>query len=214
MSFRTWIRVLRNSDVDSLRQEIENTDLKVSIIWMAGAGIIGTILGMLILFLYQVIKFIIVGDSGSQISDLFNAYTQLLQVRIPGEFELSLGIVFLFVLFSPIVIAPLGLLFISGILYSLAKMRGGEGEFDTQTYLISTFAAPLNFISLVFRSVPYLGITIVVIIGVFQVFLANRALQAAHNFAASQSLRVILIPLIFVGIFLIFGFGIMALWWF
>ncbi|MEJ2011324.1 MAG: ABC transporter permease [Anaerolineales bacterium] len=98
--------------------------------------------------------------------------------------------------------------FLSLILFVIAKMIGGEGDFLTQSYLLSLPLVPLVFIiallgrlgftGAVFAPLAPLGLERIIAIGLglYGFFLSLLALQAAHDFKATRAVNVALIALL------------------
>ncbi|MGD1996628.1 MAG: ABC transporter permease [Anaerolineae bacterium] len=94
---------------------------------------------------------------------------------------------------------------IAFILFVVAKIVGGEGDFLTHCYLLSLPAVPLTVIGFLFgravvlaavlRPLAPLGLERIIpmLLGVYGFFIMLLAFQAAHNLSASQAIRATLI---------------------
>jgi len=102
---------------------------------------------------------------------------------------------------------PIVFLIGSGILYLIARALGGQGDFNTQTYLISLFAAPLGMASGVLGPIPLLGGLISLAISIYQLLLLTYALVSAHKYETSKAIITWAIP---VGVVLILSICALA----
>jgi hypothetical protein len=82
---------------------------------------------------------------------------------------------------------PLGFFIGQGIIYLLARAMGGTGSFMTQSYVMSTFWAPL----LVLRSIPIVGGFIGIIAGLYSLYLTYLALQPTQRLDSTKSMMVV-----------------------
>ncbi len=93
----------------------------------------------------------------------------------------------------------------NGILFGIAKLFGGRGEYAVQTYLQSLYIVPLGIITLVLyliSLVPILGnfIYYPVLFGVsiFGIILSVRSIKATHDFTTGRAVLVVIAPMIVV----------------
>jgi osmoprotectant transport system permease protein len=99
-------------------------------------------------------------------------------------------------------------IFIGLVLYIIAKVIGGEGDFLTHCYLLSLPLVPLLFIlsligklgllGAIFQPLAPLGLERVLALpfGLYGFFLAMLALQAAHSLKSTQAINVALVALL------------------
>lgn len=93
----------------------------------------------------------------------------------------------------------------SGILYVLAKVFGGTGDFTVQSYLLSLVAVPTGIVNSVLGLVPVLGI-LSIVVGLYAIFLDVYAIKSSHALDTTKAAVVVLIPVVVV-IVLIALFG-------
>jgi hypothetical protein len=98
---------------------------------------------------------------------------------------------------------PLVFYLSNGIIYVVALILGGKGNFNSQAYLYSLFYVPLGLIAGLasFSSlIPNIGRYIVSIlylsITVINIQLAIRILKVVHSFTTGRALAVIFLPLL------------------
>jgi len=105
-----------------------------------------------------------------------------------------------------IVMIPLGALIGGAILYVIAKLLGGTGDFKTHFYLPSLFAAPMA-IAGVFGVIPLIGMLVSFAILLYSLYLTTLAYKEAHGFDTLKAILVWLIPFIIVGVLMLLVFG-------
>jgi hypothetical protein len=91
----------------------------------------------------------------------------------------------------------------NGIFYVLARIFGGQGDFTTQTYLVSLFQVPLGMILSVLSvisAIPFAGPCIAGLISllasIYSLVLMVRALKVAHHMPTKRVVAVILVPVV------------------
>ena len=97
-----------------------------------------------------------------------------------------------------LILAPVFFLIGSGIFFGLAKLFGGTGSFEEQTYLLATFSAPIMIVNGVIGVVPILGGCVSFIIYIYQLLLSFYAIKVVHGLESGKSAAVVLIPKIVV----------------
>jgi len=131
-------------------------------------------------------------------------YEQILAVTA-GSMAAAVGSAFCAaILFTPILFGIGSLIY-----FAVAKLFGGEGEFEEQTYFLSTFAAPLIIVSSVIGIIPFLGGCVAFILWVYRVVLTYFAVKVAHNLTSGQAVIVALTPII-IGLLLICCCGVVV----
>jgi hypothetical protein len=86
-----------------------------------------------------------------------------------------------------LIFTPLTFFIGQGIVYLLARAMGGTGNFMTQSYVMSTFWAPL----LVLRSIPIVGGFIGIIAVLYSLYLTYLALQPTQRLESNKALMVV-----------------------
>jgi len=82
---------------------------------------------------------------------------------------------------------PIGFFVGQGIIYLIAKMVGGNGSYMEQSWVMSTFWAPI----LVLTNIPIIGGIIGLVAWIYSLYLTYLALQPTHRMNSSQALTVV-----------------------
>jgi hypothetical protein len=193
--FQTWINVITKpseATFDEERHQPEAT-LTTALIWMAVAGVIAAIFGAI----GAGIQGMMGGMAGlaplldAMPPDMARELAPFMVQQAGGTFA-SVGIAFCVGLFG----VPLGFLIGSGIWFVLAKLFGGTGEFEEQSYLLATFSAPLTIVSSVLGVIPLAGPCLSFFLGIYQQVLTYFAMKVSHNMTSGRALGVVLTPVI------------------
>src|SRR5689334_2402673 len=102
---------------------------------------------------------------------------------------------------------PIGFFVGQGIIYLIAKMVGGNGSYMEQSWVMSTFWAPI----LVLTNIPIIGGIIGLVAWIYSLYLTYLALQPTHRMNSSKALTVvgILVAIVVVlGMCLFFTVGL------
>ena len=95
-----------------------------------------------------------------------------------------------------IISVPIGFLIGAGILWILAKLFGGTGQYLTHAFLLSLFYVPLTAAADVLGLIPLLGGLIALAIGLYSIYLAILATASAHRLDTGRATWVVLIPVL------------------
>lgn len=198
------INAILHPKPDTFQQQLDHTNLWSGIGWVAVAGAItGFIQAAMLMYVY------IDGFTGPIPSHIIFSLSVRLATR-------SIGLA---------VIAVVLLFGLSIIYYIVATMMSGQGEFESQTYLMTTYTAPLFIIAgVLFRTLQlspifsflygyvfiqdflYLLIGGLVFIG-YHIYLSNLVIQVVYKFSQQRSAKV---SRIFVGIVILATFSYAA----
>ncbi len=202
---QTWINVLTHPGDAAFQEERLKPQAKIAtaIIWVIIAAVIAAIFGG--------ISMAIGGGAGFMQNIMLN---QDIPPEMRQQFAqyaaMGSGTVFGAV-FGTLIFAPLAFLVGSGILFVVAKMFGGEGSFEEQTYLLATFWAPITIINAVLGVIPFLGACLGFIISIYQLVLATFAIKVSHNLPGGKAAATVLIPIVVVFLCIICAFFFMML---
>jgi hypothetical protein len=200
-SLAIWRNVLTKPSEATFAAEKErpNATLITALIWVVAASLIN--------FIAQAITFLLF-DPVQQFIDI---YTELLvasgtsQTMIDEILSQMGGDGFkntlLLGLFLGVILSPIIFLLGSGILWGVARVFGGNGDYSKQTYLISTYYAPLMIINVLASFIPFLGLLIAVGVMVYQVVLTYFAMRVAHQLTPGKAMGAIVTP--FIGLFFV-----------
>jgi hypothetical protein len=81
------------------------------------------------------------------------------------------------------------------VLFILAKMFGGQGDFMTHTYLLSLSYTPVHIVETALSFVPCISL-ITIVLPFYQLFCAGRAIEASHRLRPGRAQLVAFLPLI------------------
>lgn len=99
-------------------------------------------------------------------------------------------------IFVPIM-AAITLFIGSGIFYIIARILGGKGSYQTQTYLIAIYMAPLGIIG-VLAMIPFVGILVSLGVTIYMLYLLTLALKETHKFTTGRAVLTWLLPVIVI----------------
>ncbi len=201
-SIEIWRNVLKQPSEATFAAELEQegAQLNTAIIWVIAASLIN--------FIAQAITFLLF-DPVQQFIDLYSefmlangtsqaAVDELFAQVSNDTFSNSL----LLGLFLGVILFPLFFLIGSGFLWVVARAFGGSGTYGQQTYLLSTFYAPITIIKVLFSFIPFLGFFVNIALSIYQLILAYFALRVVHQFTPGKAMGSIVIPTL--GIFAFF----------
>jgi len=97
-----------------------------------------------------------------------------------------------------ILLAPLFFLIGAGLLYLLARLLGGNGDFGRYAYLLASFQAPITILNAVLNFIPVAGGCLAIAFSLYGFILAYFATKVEHNLSSGRALIAVLIPLILI----------------
>lgn len=124
-----------------------------------------------------------------------------------------------------IILMPIGamisILIVSGVYYLFAKLLGGNGTYDKQTYLYAIFYAPLAVILAVLALIPtvimflpgmtmvssLIGMTLRLLVCIYMVYLLTLALKEVHKYSTGKAILTWLIPALILGVIILVFVG-------
>ncbi len=195
-SITIWRNVLTQPSEATFAAEKENpnANLTTALIWVVAAALIN--------FIAQAITFLVFDP----VQDFIDVYTEFLNTSgmsdaVTEEFLAQLASdsfrnSLLFGLLLGVILFPIFFLIGSGILWVIARVFGGNGDFSQQTYLISTYYTPLTIIKVIASFLPIVGLFINLIIFGYQFVLTYFALRVAHQLTPGKSIGTILVPMV------------------
>jgi hypothetical protein len=119
--------------------------------------------------------------------------------EVQAQFMASTGITAGAVLTSlciTIILAPIFFLIGSLIYFAVAKLLGGVGTFEQNSYILATFAAPLMIVSGALSVIPVAGSCLGIVVWIYQIFLTYLSMKATHRLSTGSALVVALTPII------------------
>ncbi len=188
MNFNLW-RDSLTKPVKTFKKEKHKANLTEGAKHIAVAGVIsGFIMG-----LYQLIVGVEIA------SELFPMYSPPTGVE---AFFSSL-------ILTPIV-SVIGWLIVSAILFVLALMFGGKGNYKTQSYLYAIYSAPLSVISTIVSLIPFAGPLLAFIALLYGLYLLTMALKEAHQYSTIKAVLTWLVPVLIIAVIVIVAIAIAA----
>ncbi len=122
-----------------------------------------------------------------------------------NEFFPSSTTFLMFSLCAGLIGTPITFYLGNGVLYTIARLFGGQGDFATQAYLQSLYLVPMGIIMVVLyfvSLVPLVGNIIyyplLFAMSIFGIVLSIRSTKVAHRFSTGKALLTIFTPLIVV----------------
>lgn len=106
----------------------------------------------------------------------------------------------LFLLILTPISSILSLIIGSSILYLLAKLFGGKGDYSTQTYLLSLYQAPMLLLTTMVAFIPLAGAVINIAIAVYSLYLLTLALKETHNYSTGRAVATWLLSMIILAV--------------
>lgn len=191
--WQTWLNVLTHPEEATFEQERikPNANLSTALIYIIIGAVVSAILGF-------------IGVGLTLPNQMMMVQQMLAQAELPPEVKSQLGGLFTGGFMTgmagvggvaSIIWAPIGFLIGVGILYLIARLLGGTGDFGNYAYLIATFQAPLTIAEALVGLVPFLGGCVVAILSIYGLVLTYFATKVAHNLTSGRAIAVILIPI-------------------
>ncbi len=88
----------------------------------------------------------------------------------------------------------IGFFIVQAILFTVARVLGGTGDFNTQAYLQSLYFVPIYIVDGVL-SIPFLGALISFVLGLYSLYLTTLALKVTHRYDTTKAVLTWGIPL-------------------
>jgi hypothetical protein len=193
--FQTWINVLTKPSEETFEGERgqPGATLSTALIWMAIAGVIAAVFGGIGAGIQGLMGGI--GGLGTFLEmlppEVADQYGPLLAQQAGFSLATIAG-TFCFTLIA----VPIAFLIGSGIWFVIAKLFGGTGEFEEQSYLLATISAPMTIINGVLAIIPFVGACLSLLIVIYQLVLTYFAMKVSHNLTSGRALGVVLTPVV------------------
>jgi hypothetical protein len=191
--WQTWLNVLTHPEDATFEQERvkPNATLSTALIYIVIGAVVSAIFGFIGAGLTLPSQMTMVQNMLAQANLPPEAKSQLANLLTSGMMTGMAGVGGI----VSIIWAPIGFLIGVGILYLIARLLGGTGDFGNYAYLIATFQAPLTIAEAIVGLVPVLGGCVVGILGIYGLVLTYFATKVAHNLTSGRAIAVILIPI-------------------
>ena len=96
------------------------------------------------------------------------------------------------------IVAVIVVLIVSVVLYVMAMILGGKGKFESQTYYISVYYAPIIILTSIFSLIPVAGGILSLLLGLYSLYLLTMAMKYTHSFTIMKAVLTWLIPCIVI----------------
>jgi hypothetical protein len=171
LNFKIWMDVLEQP-IQTFKKAKKNADLMQGLMYVAVAGVI---IGIL---------------SGIKIAVYGNAMTSLLP-SLPGAFGV---VAFIATVIATPIANVLSWLFVSAIMYVMARLLEGKGNFKTQSYLYAIYVAPIGIISAVLGLIPVIGGILSIIPAIYGLYLLTMSLKETHGYSTGRAILTWILP--------------------
>jgi len=111
---------------------------------------------------------------------------------------------------AALIITPIGFLIGTGILYLIARLFGGTGDFGRFAYLLAAIQAPISIVSALLGFVPLLGSCLTAVLSIYSLVLTYFAIKVEHSLTGGKAIGVLLTPLILFSLLIACGVAAMA----
>ncbi len=194
-SMAVWQRVLRNPGEAVFVAEMEQPYARwaTAVIWLFGAGLVTVLVWLLVFLVLNPMEQSVpmmrdfLQQLGASETAVAETITQMQQTAQASTFLMLCGM---------LVGIPMLTLAWSGMLWLTAKLLGGRGSLEKQTFLLSTFIAPLTMVGVLLYLFPFLGPLLVMGLGFYNLYLTYFALRAAHSLTPAQAASAVAVPLV------------------
>lgn len=192
--FQTWMNVLTRPNEVTYEAELHQPQVSL------GTALIWIVIASVALAVFSTISAVIAGALGTG-----SSMTQMLlsQADLPPEVQAQFattaavgGTTILGTLCGTLILAPIGFLIGSAIYFGIAKLFGGVGSFEQNTYMLATFTAPIMIVSGALGIIPFLGGCLSLVVSLYQIFLTYLAMKVTHRLSNGAALAVALTPVV------------------
>ncbi len=203
--FQSWMNVLFHPGEAAFEEELAKPQAKLStaIIWVVIAGVIAAVFSMARVAVQSLVM-----GGGSMWQPILSEMPPEMQ-REFGQYLMGsagLGVAALGGAFCmSLIMIPVGFLIGSLIWFVLAKIFGGDGDFEGQTYLMATYTAPLMIVNSVISIIPFLGACVAFFLWIYQIALTYFMLKVSHNLSSGKALTIVLLPVILLLLCIVCG---------
>jgi hypothetical protein len=193
-SVQVWQRVLAKPGEAVFAAEMEKPYARwgTAVIWLFAAGLVAVLVWLLIFLLLDPMEQSqpLMRDFLQQ-SGMSEAAVEETLAQMEGTAETSM-----FLMLCTMLIGIPGLaLAWSGALWLMAKLLGGNGSLEKQTFLLASFIVPLVMVSVLLYLLPLLGFFLIIALGFYNLYLTFFAVKVAHGLTAGQTAGVVAVPL-------------------
>ena len=209
--FQSWMNVLFHPGEAAFEEELAKPQAKLStaIIWVVIAGVIAAVFSMIRVAVQSLVM-----GGGSMWGPLLAEMPPEMRRQF-GQYMMGgagLGAAaFASAFCMSLILIPVGFLIGALIWFVLAKIFGGDGDFEGQAYLMATYTAPLMIVNSVISIIPFLGACVAFFLALYQIALTYFMLKVSHNLSSGKALTIVLLPVILLLLCVVCGIAVMVL---
>lgn len=194
-SIAIWSRLLRGPYETVFAEELQKpyARLATAVIWLVAAGLVAVLVWILVFMLLDPM-----GQSMEMMPDLLAqmGFSAAESAELVTQME-STAQASMFLMLCGLLVGIPGLaLAWSGLLWLAARLLGGSGSYEKQTFLLASFITPLVIVSVLLYLFPLLGPLLVFGLGVFILYLTFVALKVVHGLPAERAFTAVAAPVI------------------
>lgn len=194
-SMAVWLRVLRGPHETVFAEELQQpyARLATAVIWLVAAGLVAVLIWILVFMLLDPM-----GQSMTMMPDLLAqmGFSAAESAELVSQMEDTAQVSMFLILCSLLIGIPGFTLVWSGALWLVAKLLGGVGNYEKQTFLLASFTTPLVMISVVVYLFPLLGPLLVAGLSVYNVYLTFFALKVVHGLPSEKAFTAVAAPIV------------------
>lgn len=201
--YDVWMTVLASFDIESYKAVLDDPEAGAGrgFEWVAYAGIISGLLASPTLI------------NDPRFAELMSIPEFYALFGNMSNGALMVVMALILALLTPI-FSVLGLAISAGVQNVIAVFFGGSGYYGRTVYAIAAYLAPMTILVSLIGLIPFAGQCLTSLLGLYNIVLNMRALQASHSISAWQALGVMFTPtiiLIVLGCLLVFAVGLPGL---
>ncbi|MCA9980368.1 MAG: YIP1 family protein [Anaerolineales bacterium] len=185
--FQSWMGALTNPNEEYYQEQLKAVNLTQGAVGIMIAAVIAAILGGIgTLF------------GGAAMNEMMLPFLQEAGMS-PAEIDMILASAqpsFIGVFFGTLIGSVIGFFIGAGIYWIIAKLFGGDGSYEDQTYLMSTFTAPLMIINGALGLIPLVGPFVAIFVSIYQLVLTYFAIKTSHAMTSGRAVMVVLTPIL------------------
>lgn len=192
-SLQVWRRVLMQPGEAVFAEELAKPYARwgTAVIWLFGAGLVAVLVWLLIFLLLDPI-----GQSLTLMPEFLAQMgaTEAAAAEMMAQMEQTAEATMFMILCALLIGVPGVSLLWSGLLWLIAKLLGGTGSFEKQSFLLASFIAPLVMVGVLVYILPLLGPIMMMFLAGYTLYLTYFALKVVHGLPSGKAATAVLTP--------------------
>lgn len=135
---------------------------------------------------------------GFVISGIISAILIFISSIIAGPSAAAVGDIGLMAVVFSIIVGFIGALLGAGLIWIMAKILGGKGEYGQQLHMTSAPLAFLMVVTSILNIIPLAGALIGILLNLYYLYPMTVAIREAHKFSTLKAIAAWLLPIIIV----------------